>query len=128
MRILIMPKPWALFGLRFLMIFARSSLGNETVERRLFVLFKESVRSLLVFSTSVYCLAKKSLKIWVFSLKSVKCWLTWIRLSFHYGKLQAWGKPCIRLSLHHENHMLACMLAFFRQYCLSCNVPLVCLN
>ena len=63
MRILIMPKPWVLFGLRFLMIFARSSLVNETVERRLFVLFKESVRSLLVFSTSVYCLAKKSLKI-----------------------------------------------------------------
>ena len=45
--ILIMSKPWALFGL------------------------KESVGSLLVFSTSVHCLAKKVLKIWAFSLKSV---------------------------------------------------------
>ena len=63
MRILIMSKPWALFGLRFLMIFAISSLVNEIVERRLFVLLKELFGSLLVFSTSVHCLAKKSLKI-----------------------------------------------------------------
>ena len=46
-----MSKPWALFGLRFLMIFAISSLVNEIVERRLFVLLKESIGSLLVFST-----------------------------------------------------------------------------
>ena len=71
MRILIMSKPWALFGLKFLVIFAISSLVNETVERRLFVLLKELVGSLLEFSTSVHCLAKKSLKIWAFSLKSV---------------------------------------------------------
>ena len=51
LRILIMSKPWALFGLRFLMIFAISSLVNEIVERRLFVLLKESIGSLLVFST-----------------------------------------------------------------------------
>ena len=57
MRILIMSKSWALFGLRFLMIFAISSLVNEIVERKLFVLLKESVESLLVFST------RKSLKI-----------------------------------------------------------------
>ena len=38
MLILIMSKPWALFGLRFLMIFAISSLVNEIVDRRLFVL------------------------------------------------------------------------------------------
>ena len=63
MQILIMSKPWALFGLRFLMIFAISSLVNEIVERRLFVLLKESVVSLLVFLTSVHCLAKKLLKI-----------------------------------------------------------------
>ena len=62
MRILIMSKPWALFGLKFLMIFA-ISLVNEIAERRLFVILKESVGSLLVFSTSVHCLAKKSLKI-----------------------------------------------------------------
>ena len=66
-----MPKPWALFGLRFLMIFAISSLVNEIVEKRLFILLKESVGSLLLFSTSVHCLAKKSLKVWAFSLKSV---------------------------------------------------------
>ena len=40
-----MSKPWALFGLRFLMIFAISSLLNKIVERRLFVLLKELVRS-----------------------------------------------------------------------------------
>ena len=67
MRILIMSKPWALFGLRVLMIFAISSLVNEIVERRLFVLLKKLVGSLLVFSTSVHWLAKKSLKISVFS-------------------------------------------------------------
>ena len=60
MRILIMSKPWALFGLRFLMIFAISSLVNEIVERRLIVFLKELVGELLVFSTSVYCLAEKS--------------------------------------------------------------------
>ena len=63
MRIMVMSKPWALLGLRFLIIFAISSLVNEEVERRLFVLFIESVGSLLVFSTSVHCLAKESLKI-----------------------------------------------------------------
>ena len=63
MRILIISKPWALFGLRFLMIFTISFLVNEIVEKRLFVLLKESVRSLLVFSTSVHWLEKKSLKI-----------------------------------------------------------------
>ena len=63
MRIQTMSKPWALFGLRFLMVFAMPSLVNEIVERRLLVLFKESVGSLLVFSTRVDCLAKKSLKI-----------------------------------------------------------------
>ena len=63
MQILIMSKPWALFGIRLLMIFAISSLVNERVERRLFVLLKESVGVLLVFSTSVHCLAKKLLKI-----------------------------------------------------------------
>ena len=42
------------------MILAMPSLVNEIVERRLFVLLKESIRSLLVFSTSV---AKKFLKI-----------------------------------------------------------------
>ena len=41
------------------MILAISSLLNETVERRLFVLLKESIGSLLVFSTSVHCLAEK---------------------------------------------------------------------
>ena len=41
MRILIMSKPWDLFGLKFLMILAISSLANEIVERRLFVLLKE---------------------------------------------------------------------------------------
>ena len=46
MRILIMSKPWALFRLRFLMIFAISSLVNKIVERRLFVLLKELVGSL----------------------------------------------------------------------------------
>ena len=61
MRILIMLKPWGLFGLRFLMILAISAL-NEIVERRLFVLLKESIESLLVFSTSVNCLAKRLLK------------------------------------------------------------------
>ena len=71
MRILIISKPWVLFGLRFLMIFAISSLVNEIVERRLFVLFKEFVGGLLVFSTRVHCLAKKSLKIWAFFLKSI---------------------------------------------------------
>ena len=54
MQILIMPKPLALFGLRFLMIFAKSSLVNEIVERRLSVLLKESVGRLLVFSTSMH--------------------------------------------------------------------------
>ena len=63
MRIQIMAKPWVLFRLRFLMIFSISSLVNVIVERRLFVLLKESVGSLLVFSTSVHCLAKKSLMI-----------------------------------------------------------------
>ena len=43
MRILIMSKPWDLFGLRFFMIFAISSLVNEIVEWRLFVLLKEFV-------------------------------------------------------------------------------------
>ena len=33
MRILIMSKPWVLFGLRFLMIFAISPLVNEIVKR-----------------------------------------------------------------------------------------------
>ena len=63
MRILIMSKPWALFGLKFLMIFAISSLVNKTVERRLLALLRESVRRLLLLSTSVQCLAKKLLKI-----------------------------------------------------------------
>ena len=58
MQILIMSKPWSLFGLRFLMILAKSFLVKEIVEVRLFVLLKESVRSLLVFPASVYCLAK----------------------------------------------------------------------
>ena len=49
MRILIISKSSALFGLKFLMIFAISSLVNEKVERRLFVLLKELVRSLLEF-------------------------------------------------------------------------------
>ena len=62
MQKLIMSKPWALLGLRFLMIFAISSLVNGIVER-LFVLLKELVGSLLVFLTTVHCLAKKSLKI-----------------------------------------------------------------
>ena len=69
-QILIMSKPWSLFGLRFLMILAISHLVNEIVERKLFVLLKESIGNLLVFSTSVHCLAKKLLKTWVFSLKS----------------------------------------------------------
>ena len=42
MRILIMLKPWALFRLRFLMILAIPSLVNETVERSIFALLKES--------------------------------------------------------------------------------------
>ena len=63
MRMLIMSKPWALFGLRFLIVFAISSSVNETVERRLFVLLEELAGGLLEFSTSVHCLAKKSLKI-----------------------------------------------------------------
>ena len=71
MRILIMSKPWALFGLRFLMILAMLFSVNETVERMLFILLKESIGSLLIFSTSVHCVAKKLLKIWAFSLKSV---------------------------------------------------------
>ena len=58
-----MPKPWALFGLRFLRIFAILSLVNEIVERRLFVLLKELVGRLLIFLTSVHCLAMNSLKI-----------------------------------------------------------------
>ena len=62
-RIMFMSKPWALFGLRFVMIFAVSSLAKEIIESRLFVLLKESVGSLLVFSTSEHCLAKKLLKI-----------------------------------------------------------------
>ena len=62
MRILIMSKPWALFGLRFLMISEMSSL-IKIIERSLFVLLKESIGSLLVFSTSAHCLAKKLLKI-----------------------------------------------------------------
>ena len=53
MRILIVSKLWILFGLRFLMILAISSLVNEIVERRFFVLLRESAGSLLVFSTSV---------------------------------------------------------------------------
>ena len=53
MRILIMWKPWVLSGLRFLMTLEISSLVNEIVERRLFVLLKESIGSLLIFSTSV---------------------------------------------------------------------------
>ena len=54
MQILIMSKPWSLFGLRFLMILAKSFLVKEIVEVRLFVLLKESVGSLLVFPASVY--------------------------------------------------------------------------
>ena len=46
MQILIMIK---IFGLRFLMIFAVSSLANEIVEM-FFVLLKESVGSLIVFN------------------------------------------------------------------------------
>ena len=60
MRILILAKSWALFGLRFLVIFVISSLVNEIVERRLFVLLKELVGSLLVFSAGVHSLAKNS--------------------------------------------------------------------
>ena len=56
LRILIMSSPWDLFGLRFLMVFAISSLVNETVERRLFVLLNNSVESLLILSISVHCL------------------------------------------------------------------------
>ena len=52
--LLIMSKPWASFALKFLTIFAISSLLNEIVER-LFVLLKESGESLLVFSTSAHC-------------------------------------------------------------------------
>ena len=63
MQILIMSKPRALFRLRFLMILAISSLVNEIVKRRLFVLFEESIEILLVFSTSVHCIAKMLLKI-----------------------------------------------------------------
>ena len=54
MQILIMSKPWSLFGLRFLMILAKSFLVKEIVDVRLFVLLKESVGSLLVFPASVY--------------------------------------------------------------------------
>ena len=56
LRILIMSLPWDLFGLRFLMVFAISSLVNEIAERRLFVLLNNSIGSLLIFSTSVHCL------------------------------------------------------------------------
>ena len=71
MQILIMPKSWALFWFRFLMILAMPSLVNEIVAGRLFVLLKESLGGLLVFSTSVHCLTKKLLKIRAFSVKSV---------------------------------------------------------
>ena len=53
------------------MIFAMSSLVKGIVERQLFVLLRESVRSWLVFLTIVHCLAKKLLKISAFFLKSV---------------------------------------------------------
>ena len=53
------------------MIFAMSSLVKGIVERQLFVLLREAVRSWLVFLTIVHCLAKKLLKISAFFLKSV---------------------------------------------------------
>ena len=54
-----MPKPWVLFGLRFLMIFAISSLLNEIVERSLFVLLKELVRSFARIFNSRAMLSKE---------------------------------------------------------------------
>lgn len=46
-----------LFKLRFLVIFAVSSLVNGIVESRFFVYLNESVGSLLVLSTSAHCTA-----------------------------------------------------------------------
>ena len=42
-----MPELWALFELRFLMIFAMSSLVDLISERRLFAILKEQGGSLL---------------------------------------------------------------------------------
>ena len=76
-RMLILSWPWALFGLRFWMIFNMSLLTNFTVDKRLSVRKWSRGGSLLPFLIKEHCFAKKELKSSAFPLKSVTNLLLW---------------------------------------------------
>ena len=69
--ILIILWPWALFGLRYLIIFKISYVENSTVKSNWHVFLLRTDESLLLLLTRELCLVKKSLKSSAFSLKSL---------------------------------------------------------
>ena len=76
-RMLILSWPWALFGLRFWIIFNMSLFTNFTIDKRLSVKKWSRGGSLLSFLIKEHCFAKKELKSSAFSLKSVINLLLW---------------------------------------------------
>ena len=75
--LLILSSPWALFGLRFWMIFNISLLTNFTINKRLSVRKWSQGGSLLPFLIKEHCFEKKELKSSAFSLKSLTNLLLW---------------------------------------------------
>ena len=67
MRMLILSWPWALFELRFWIIFNMSAFRNFTTDKRLSIRKWRGGRSLLSLLIKEYCFAKKELKILAFS-------------------------------------------------------------
>ena len=74
---LILSCPWALFGLRFWIIFNMSIFTKFTVDKRLLVRKWSRGGSLLSFLIKQHCFAKKELKSSVFSLRSLTNLLWW---------------------------------------------------
>ena len=68
---LIISRPWVLFGLRFLIIFKISSVEKSIVDRDLCDFFVRVTGSSLLLLIVEHWLGKKLLKILAFSLKSV---------------------------------------------------------
>ena len=69
--ILIISWPWALLGLRFLIIFKISYAKNSTDRNDLHVFLRRTEGSLLLLLTREYCFEKKSLRSSAFSWKSM---------------------------------------------------------
>ena len=76
-RMLMLLWPWALFRLKFWIIFNMSLFANFTIDKSLSVRKWNRGRSLLSFLIKEHCFAKKELKSSAFSLKSVINLLLW---------------------------------------------------